>query len=500
MERRDVLKGLGLASSALLLPHSAQARPWEENAAIDFKNAFQSNPQLTPLRGLAGQELQCERAQIQGKMPAQLRGMFYRNGPGLFERGGQRYQHWFDGDGMVHAWRFSDAGVSHHARFVETKKFRAESNANAFLVPALGTAIVPKMPIRSNDTVNTANTNVVRMNGQLLALWEGGSAHALDAESLATKGLVAWDDELAGMPFSAHPKIENDGTMWNFGSMEGKLVLYHISKQGKLVRHALFDAPAGAMVHDFAVSQKHIIFLLPPIYIDNEALSSGKSRAESMEWNASKGMQVLVVDKSDFAQRRLFELPAMMMFHVGNAWEENQVIYLDFVRSENLQNMSQAIPKRMRGENGYAQNSSPTLLKIDLNTGRLDVQERSEIVEFPSIDPRYVAQKNRYVFYIGSRQANLNGRLDGVMRLDLHRQTTDAYYFGDHVTLEEHILVPKPNSSKEGEAWLIGVGFDHQSQTSFSSVFDAQNLAAGPLAIAHLPYWTPFCFHGNFYS
>ena len=45
--------------------------------------------------------------------------------------------------------------------------------------------------------------------------------------------------------------------------------------------------------------------------------------------------------------------------------------------------------------------------------------------------------------------------------------------------LEEHVVVPKAGSSKEGEAWLVGVGFDIQEQSSFASVFDAQNLAAG---------------------
>jgi all-trans-8'-apo-beta-carotenal 15,15'-oxygenase len=42
------------------------------------------------------------------------------------------------------------------------------------------------------------------------------------------------------------------------------------------------------------------------------------------------------------------------------------------------------------------------------------------------------------------------------------------------------------------------VGFDVARQQTFGTVFDALNLAAGPIAIARLPYWAPTCFHGNF--
>jgi len=61
-------------------------------------------------------------------------------------------------------------------------------------------------------------------------------------------------------------------------------------------------------------------------------------------------------------------------------------------------------------------------------------------------------------------------------------------------------MVPRPGSTKEGEGWLVGVGFDSNRQQSFASVFDAQNLSAGPMALACLPYWVPYCFHGNFHA
>ena len=498
MDRRHFLKSVGIAAASAAPAGLLQASP-AINGAPARKTLFANNPNLTPLRGFHGQDVSCDAALIEGKIPAELRGVFYRNGPGLFERGGQRYEHWFDGDGLVHAWRFTDTGVSHRARFVRTGKFVAESAANEFLMPAFGTTIKPKLPVRNADSVNTANTNAIRLGDRLLAMWEGGSAYSLDPNTLETRGVVTWAPELKGMPFSAHPKVEADGTFWNFGTMMGKVVLYHISAKGDLLRHAVFDAPSGAMVHDFAVSQKHLIFLLPPIGFDRDALRAGKGFAQAMIWNARDPVKVLVVEKADFSRRRVLEMPAYMVFHFGNAWEADNVIRVDFVKSADLGVMNDGMPKMMRGEQVPASPSTAAFLTIDLNRGTLSITGRNENLEFPRIDPRFVAQRNRQVYYPVGVNRPEDDRLNAVMRLDVESGKTDIYSFGAACTVEEHVMVPKPGSGKEGDGWLVGVGFDIERQQTFASVFDAMNLAAGPIAIARLPYWVPYGFHGNFY-
>ena len=492
MNRRNFFASVGATAAGVAMPTAALSKP-----------LFAPNPALTPLRGFAGQDIACERAAIEGKLPADLRGVFYRNGPGLFERGAgknaQRYSHWFDGDGLVHAWRFTDLGVSHQARFVQTKKFVAEQAANEFLVPAFGSSIKAKLPMRNSDDANTANTNVVKLGGRLLAMWEGGSATEMDPQTLATRGLVAWTPELKHMPFSAHPKIEADGTFWNFGSLMGKMVLYHISAAGNLIKHAVFDAPAGGMVHDFAITHKHLVFLLPPIGLDYAALRKGAGLGEAMTWDATRPTKVLVIDKNDFSKRRVLELPAFMVFHFGNAWEADNVIHVDFVRANDLAIMNVEMPKMMRGEAGIQEISNPAFVAIDLNRGQCSLSVRSEICEFPRIDPRRVGLRNRYIYYpaaVGVAQTGFSS----LMRLDTDSGKTDAYVFDNNVSLEEHVLVPKPGSSREGEGYLVGVGFDITRQQTFATVFDALNLSAGPQAVVRLPYWTPMCFHGNFHA
>jgi carotenoid cleavage dioxygenase len=498
MNRRNFL----LSASAL---GASAAMP-----SIGFANAservlFRGSPRMTPLRGFAGQDVMCERAAIEGKIPAALRGVFYRNGPGLFERGTsaakQRYSHWFDGDGLVHAWRFTDQGVSHQARFVQTKKFKAEQAANEFLVPSFGSPIKPKMPMRNSDDTNTANTNVIKLGDRLLAMWEGGSATAMDPRTLETGELVSFAPELKHMPFSAHPKVDPDGTFWNFGTLMGKMITYHLSAHGALIKHAVFDAPAGGMVHDFAVTHRHLVFLLPPIGLDYAKMRNGGAFGQALTWKADQPTRVLVVDKNDFSQRRILEMPAFMVFHFGNAWEANNVIHVDFVRSDNLSVMNEWMPRMMRGETVPPDRSNPAFATIDLNRGKCDITLRDENCEFPRVDPRVVGLRNRNVYYpVGNVGNPDNSGFRGVMRLDVETGKQDRFTFREEVSLEEHVVVPKPGTSREGEGWLVGVGFDVARQQSFATVFDAMNLAAGPEAIVRLPYWTPACFHGHFHD
>src|SRR5437868_14286272 len=99
MDRRNFLRGAGAGAAALALPFQARAD--------EIKDAFRANlpshPRLAALRGSAAERISGA-AVVEGRWPADLAGTFYRNGPGRFELGGERYRHWFDGDGMVQAW------------------------------------------------------------------------------------------------------------------------------------------------------------------------------------------------------------------------------------------------------------------------------------------------------------------------------------------------------------------------------------------------------------
>ena len=73
--------------------------------------AMQPAPRCLTLLGTSEQGGRDEAPAIEGEVPRELNGSLYRNGPGLFERGGLRKPHLLDGDGLVQRLSFADGVV-----------------------------------------------------------------------------------------------------------------------------------------------------------------------------------------------------------------------------------------------------------------------------------------------------------------------------------------------------------------------------------------------------
>jgi carotenoid cleavage dioxygenase len=495
--RRFLLASLAAGAAPFTLPALAA----EDAYYAGFRRALDAHPWLAAFQGIEG-DLSADVLRIEGRMPAGLRGTLYRNGPALFERAGTRYHHLFDGDGMVQAYRFTERGLSHRGRFVRTRKFVAESESGRFLYPGFGTALEKGSGVPAPESFNVANTNVVAHAGRILALWEGGSAYELDPQTLETRGPVTWRPDLKGMPFSAHPKIEADGTLWNMGAGPDALVLYRIDAAGKLAQAQLVKIPGLFMNHDFAVSRRHIVCVLPALRLDLEKLRTGASFVDATAFDAAAPMRVLVIDKDDLAKQRWYELPPGFLFHFGNAWDEAPgILHFDYVHHPDARVLTDGLMGLMRGEQStlFDRPAHSTHVAIDLERGTVRTRTLPGIVEFPRIDPRRVGERNRHLWHstaIGSGAGTL--RVNAVVRYDLDGESRDTYRFEEDSVVEEHIVVPDPATDREGAGWLVGCTFDVKARRTVVNVFDALRLAQGPIARAWLPYGLPIGFHGHF--
>jgi all-trans-8'-apo-beta-carotenal 15,15'-oxygenase len=497
--------GAAAVSAGRLAPTGGCANP-----AADFAAARASTPWAAGYTSMVA-DLPPLAMNQRGKLPAGLTGALWRNGPARHDWGGERYRHWFDGDGAIQ--RFSIApseqkgargalGITHQARFIQTDKFKAEAAAGRMLRQAFATQPVGSSAPRSADEINVANIHVVRHGGKLLALWEGGSATEIDPETLGTRGLHKLSNETAGMPFSAHPRIEPDGTMWNFGvaNFQSKLAVYRLDAAGQLQQTVVLPVPALTMVHDFAVTPKHLVFLLPPLVFSSERLRQGSNFLAAHVWRPELGLRVLLLPKAQLDAPRWFELPAGMVFHIGNACEEGGVIRLDFMRAPSAWQAQAGILDLMCGQYAPQENTQMAQMELNLNTGRATQQVLPLIGEFPRVDPRFIGQPYDQVFALHSAGAAHRPGYDAVMRVNLKSGKVDRYVYGDELLVEEHVFVPRPaaGAPREGAGWLIGTALDFKRQHTLFSVFDAQNLAAGPVVQAQMARTLPLGLHGSF--
>ncbi|MEO8525192.1 MAG: carotenoid oxygenase family protein, partial [Caldimonas sp.] len=394
--RRDALLALGAFGATTALPALAATVPVASEGAA-FDAAVADAPWLAPFKGLDDRDpsrtdLRCESLVLTGRWPAGLRGRFYRNGPALFERSGQRYHHWFDGDGMVQQFTFSGGGVSHVGRLVRTSKLAAEREAGRFLYPTFGTGIQSEAPVQGPDSMNVANTNAIEHAGRVLAMWEGGSAYALDPKDLSTDGPVTWKEGFEQVPFSAHPKVDAAGHLWNIGSFGDKIVLWHIDPAGHLVDVQVGESPyPNGMAHDVAITAQYIVLPLPPVKMNYAAIARGATPEQAFDFQRREPLRILVMKKDDIRERRVFELPAQMVFHVGNAFERRDgSIALSFVGAADDEFLIHGAVGLVSGHVVGTPGATMQSAVLDMKTGKVNAETMPGVVEFPRVDPRRI--------------------------------------------------------------------------------------------------------------
>src|SRR5262245_60470938 len=196
--------------------------------------------------------------EVIGELPRELNGTFYRNGPNpAFEPPG-RY-HWFDGDGMIHAIQLENGRASYRNRWVRSHGLEEERAAGRALYPG----IFDLQPGETPTFKNTANTNTVWHAGKLLALMEAAVPTQLRPDTLDTLGEYDFRGRLGGA-MTAHPKMDPEtGEMLFFGYAPFPYLQYYVADRGgALVKHEVIDLAWGSMVHDFAVTKDHVVFIL----------------------------------------------------------------------------------------------------------------------------------------------------------------------------------------------------------------------------------------------
>lgn len=483
IDRRQLIESMlaAAAASAVITPERllAGAAPADWTLGVaDVEGDIAPRP-LTP---------------IAGRAPADFAGTLYRNGPAKFRRGASSAGHWFDGDGLIRRFQVSEGRASLTARFADTPKRRLEARLDQIVTPGFGTPQRPGAEIRNNDDANAANTNVMLLAGELLALWEGGSATRLDPESLLTEGFKTFRDDLRFMPFSAHPRIEADGSVWNFAG-NGKVTgLWHLGADGRLIDFAVLPLLRASYFHDFTMTARHIVIVLQP-WLQTRM---GFPISTTMEWQPDLGTQVLVIAKDDLTQRRIYELPAFSAFHFGNGWEEadGTIRFAGCLEADPTFGQTSA-SALLRGE--YIVPPRPMLHQIVLHPdGKAAAVPMGIAGEFPASDPRRAEQAHRFTAHV-SGYDDEGPFPHAIVTWDWQRERSDSFDFGAHQLVEEFVYAPG-RSASEDEGWLIGSTLNLTSGVSELHLLRAADVAAGPVASWRADVALPISFHGMFVS
>ena len=432
--------------------------------------------------------------EVVGELPRDLNGTFYRNGPNPAYEPRGRY-HWFDGDGMIHAITLRDGRAAYRNRWVLSDGLREERAAGAALYPGL-------LDISPNEAPRfkvTANTNIVFHAGKLLALVEAALPTQMAPESLATIGLYDFAGKLSGA-MTAHPKLDPEtGEMLFFGysPFPPYLQYYVADRNGALVRSEVIDIAWPTMMHDFAITREHVIFILCPLVFSFDNLAA---TGLPFAWEPERGTRIGVMPRSGGnADVRWYETDASYVFHPMNAYAENGTIVLDVSRYNVLRFMEPASARDPAiGDRDAAR----------LHRWRIDLRPGGGIAstplddtggEFPRVDERRVGRKHRFGYLAATAPQSTTALpvWTSIKKYDLERGTGVQRDFGADNGVGEPLFVPRRPDADEDDGYVLALVYDHARNASDFYVLAARDITGEPLAVVRIPNRVPYGFHGN---
>ncbi|AHJ28514.1 carotenoid oxygenase family protein [Nodularia spumigena CS-584] len=458
------------------------------------------NPYLNHNFAPVRDEITTDTLKVIGELPANLSGMFVRNGPNPQWSPIGKY-HWFDGDGMLHGVRISNGQATYCNRYVRTKGWKIEQEAGKAVWSGL--LEPPQMDNPHGGYKNTANTALVWHAGQMLALNEGGAPHAIKLPDLQTIGEYTYNNQLVSA-FTAHPKVDpKNGEMMFFGySFAPPYLQYSIvSAAGEIVKTVPIDLPMGVMMHDFAITENYTIFMDLPLTFSPERAQRGEP-AMMFESDVYDGLRLrpsrfgIIPRHGDNSNIRWFESSPCYVFHTLNAYEDQDEIVLVACR------MSSTSVLKADDSQTDPEADIPRLhrWRFNLSTGKVQEEMLDDVsAEFPRINENLLGQATRYG-YAGRMDNSPLPLFDGLIKYDLNNGKSQTHAFKQGCYGGEAVFAPSIGAKHEDDGWLITFVHDEALQKSEIVVLNAQDVTAEPVARVLIPQRVPYGFHGTWVS
>ncbi len=398
---------------------------------------------------------------VSGTVPPQLNGLLLRNGPNPFEG-------FFVGNDML-AWWMAPAMV--HGLSI--------------------TGGVPQwyrnrwIGREDDDTPNT-NVSIIMFADKLLALGEGTIPNELSLD-LDPLGSCTLDGAIPdGM--TAHPKVDPEtGELMFFRSdWQAPFMTYGVlDKNGRPSHRQIVDIPGPAMMHDFAITHRHSIFLDLQVGYDFSLLDHGI--AAPLRWHDDRQSRVGIVPRhgGDVAW---FGIEPCFIQHIVNAYEsEVDTIVLDAVR----------YPSFLAFDGGaFLPNPLGVLWRYTFNlvTGSMTETEIDGLaVELPRINETRIGRSAQFAYMV---EQPTETEMRGIVKYDLNSGTTTSHTIDHGDQNSEPVFVPRPQATAEDDGWLLVCVYRAATHTTDVVILDATDVATPAIATVHLPRHIPAGFHG----
>jgi carotenoid cleavage dioxygenase-like enzyme len=412
---------------------------------------------------------------VDGLLPPELTGRYLRNGPN--PRPGEDPGHWFTGHGMIHGLLLRNG----RAEWYRNRWVRTGALAGRPFIRPDGAL---------DRTAVVANTHVLEHAGRLLALVESGFPYELTPE-LDTVGPCDFGGRLR-TAMTAHPKcdpVTGDLHFFGYDALPPHLTYHRLSATGELVCSVEVPGAGPSMMHDFAITDRHALFLDLPVTFQIGLLGRGLPYA----WDDGYPARIGVMELDRPGPVRWFPVEPGYVFHVGGAHTDPRGrIVLDGCRYTPADTVAMwgrlggfASPAAAAAALGGARLHRWVL---DLAAGTVVETVRDErAVEFPTVDDRLVGRAYRHLYAVSD---------SAIVHYD-EAGAVAEHELGPDVVAGEAVFVPAADGAAENEGWLLTITTRRDGSASQLLVLDATDVAGPPVAAVRLPRGVPAGFHGS---
>ncbi len=464
-----------------------------------------------PLR-FEGSVVDCE---VVGKIPTELNGAFYRVGGEWFYPPLSRDDAPLNADGYFSAFRLLNGRCNYTGRFIRTHRYNEMQKAGRQVWGQYRNPYTDDPSVRDPSRPNlrtVSNTAPLVHHGKLFSMKEDGLPFETDPISLETGLMTDFGGTWRSQTFSAHPKIDalsGDMVAYGYeadGLLSDRVQVATFDRAGRITQEGSFRVPYISVMHDMALTHRHILFPFGGYVTSEQRLREGKVH---WGWDQTKPSMIGVMRREgDGRDIRWFKGPERCMMHVFNAHDEGNkiVLYAPFYDG----NFFPFFPP-VDGSPWNPAKARAFIRKITLDmSSKKDTWEEeilwpTQVGDLGKVDPRVVTLPSRYLYTMytdperpydrercgpgaPARMTNCYGRFD------LETGKVDSYYAGPTHNLQELSFVP--TGQEEGQGYLVGVAHNWAEMRSEMVIVDAQRMGEGDVARVLLPFRISQQVHG----
>jgi 9-cis-epoxycarotenoid dioxygenase len=451
---------------------------------------------------------------VTGSIPPSIEGVYVRNGanPYFDPVGGH---HLFDGDGMVHAVHFENGQVSYSCRFTETERLVQER--------AIGRPVFPKAIgelhghsgvarlllfiaraalgiIDASHGMGVANAGLIYFNERLLAMSEDDLPYQVrltDNGDLQTVGRYDFSGQLSSAMI-AHPKVDpvtKEMFALSYDVIQKPYLKYfYFSPDGKKSPNVDIPVDEPTMMHDFAITENHVIIPDQQVVFRMHELLRGGS---PVVYNKNKTARFGILPKyaKNASEIKWVEVENCFCFHLWNAWEDATTGEIVVIGS------CMTPPDSIFNESDKCMQSVLSEIRLNSSTGKstrkLILAPSDQVnLEAGMVNKNLLGRKTRFSYLA---IAEPWPKVSGFAKVDILTGKIEKFMYGDNRYGGEPYFLPKDAcqiGKGEDEGYVLCFVHDESACQSELLIINAVDLRQE--ASIKLPSRVPYGFHGTF--